>query len=267
MKLLLWCIGLFFHDHIRWLFYVLSTFGNIHLKPTDIAKLNKSCQMYSVISPTILKQNHNIVQTGGFSAALVAPLLTPVNAPITKLALGGLLGGIFETMAKVMHSVDRKMLQQIMPANPVHHTIATLDQDRVLLSDEDKVRQCIQILQWYLEFHEVCKPRLCLLLEMMHQTIQSQKTITSSLISANIKQKLFCRGSSFTLTRVVMSVDNWFTMEKSTQEEAWSTWWMVSCNNRKLFIDTQEFHHALHQGKVSKDLVGNCKRLYWVHKK
>ena len=60
-----------------------------------------------------------------------------------------------------MHLIDPKMIQQVpAPTNPIHRSIATLDQEmRAILerndvSDEEKVRLYNQVLQRYLEYHD-----------------------------------------------------------------------------------------------------------------
>ena len=64
-----------------------------------------------------------------------------------------------------MHLVDPKMMQptKTAPVNPIDRLIVTLDDDmktvldRRNLSEEKKVRQCNQILQRYLEYHDHLK--------------------------------------------------------------------------------------------------------------
>ena len=69
--------------------------GNVKLKPSDKARLTKYRQKLRKVADkrVSLIEKHNIVQTGGFALALMAPLMAPLIAPLAKGALSGLLGG------------------------------------------------------------------------------------------------------------------------------------------------------------------------------
>ena len=66
--------------------------GNVKLKPSDKARLTKYRQKLRKVADkrVSLKQKHKMVQTGGFTPALLAPLLAPLIAPLAKRAVGGL---------------------------------------------------------------------------------------------------------------------------------------------------------------------------------
>ena len=62
--------------------------GNVFLTPNEKAALVKYRLKVQKLSDkkTPLKEKHKIVQTGGFSAALLAPLLKPIILPLASAA-------------------------------------------------------------------------------------------------------------------------------------------------------------------------------------
>ena len=118
-------------------------------------------------------------------------------------------------MAKIMQLVDPKMLQQQQvpaPVNPLHRSIATLDQDmrgilqRIDLSDEEKVRQYNQVLQRYLEYHDHLRPPPPAL-----PATAASKDIEEKLLAVVPKQSMMKRKAQALLERIKRQADMGWT--------------------------------------------------------
>ena len=70
--------------------------GNVSLTPAQKAKLTRYKQKIRQVAnkKTALKQKQQIVQTGGFLPALLAPLLGSVITPLAEKAVGGIVKAI-----------------------------------------------------------------------------------------------------------------------------------------------------------------------------
>ena len=76
--------------------------GNVPLTAPQKAKLTKYKQKLRKVADkkVSLKEKHKIVQSGGFSTALLAPLMKPVIAPLAGKALTGVVGGLVKKIQK-----------------------------------------------------------------------------------------------------------------------------------------------------------------------
>ena len=179
-------------------------------------------------------------------------------------------------MVKVMHLVDPKMLQQMsIPANPVHRTIATLDQDmqavldRQDLSDDDKVRHYNQILQRYLEYHDRLKSTAAPS-SLRDATSNNMEQEVLTLVPDKWKHK------AHTILERIKHQPNMSWNERG--EFVYNGEVVKGSNIADLVNDVvrhrktfhphgwQEFARALRQGNVPQDLIGNRKRWDWMHR-
>ena len=159
------------------------------------------------------------------------------------------------------------MLQQqneSAPVNPVHCSIATLDQDmqailqRTDLSNEEKVGQYNQVLQRYLECHDhLCSPP--------PPSVAASKDIQTEVLEM-VPLKLRHKAATL-LEHIKWQLDmSWNEQGELIFNGKWlkvATWWiwsMASCVIKKTFQTHawQEFAHALRQRNITQDLVGNA---------
>ena len=178
-----------------------------------------------------------------------------------------------------MQLVDPKMLQQQVtaPVNPVHRSIATLDQDmqtilqRTDLSDEEKVRRYNQVLQRFLEYHDHLRappppPPV---------TTTTSKDIEDEVLAIVPKQSMMKRKAQALLERIKRQPNMSWTErgELVFEGEVIKGSNIVDLvndvlRNRKTFDHPQgwrQFARALRQSNVPHDLVGNRRLWDWMH--
>ena len=174
-----------------------------------------------------------------------------------------------------MHLIDPKMIQQVpAPTNPIHRSIATLDQEmRAILerndvSDEEKVRLYNQVLQRYLEYHDHLRTGLvtktnqtvpkAMQEEVLHTVPKTMRRKAESIlerINRNPNMGWNERGEFVFNDKVVRGsnivdlVNDLIRHRKSFQPHGW-----------------EEFARALRQSNIPQDLVGNRNRWEWMHR-
>lgn len=179
-----------------------------------------------------------------------------------------------------MHLVDPKIMQQMSaPVNPIHRSIANLDQDmqailqKTNLSDQDKVREYNQVLQRYLEYYDHVRNPIPTLPTPHSTPSQSSRSVRDEVLrtvpktmkrkaeavldrienQANMKWndrgELIYEGELVKGSNVVDLVNDVIRHRKSFQPRGW-----------------QEFARALRQSNVPQDLVGNQERWRWMHR-
>ena len=181
-------------------------------------------------------------------------------------------------MAKIMQLVDPKMLQQQVPApvNPLHRSIATLDQDmqailqRTNLSDEEKVRQYNQVLQRSLEYHDHLRAP-----SPAPPATTTLKDIEEEVLAVVPKQSMMKRKAQALLERIKRQPDMGWTErgELVFEGEVIKGSNIVDLvndvlRNRKSFDHPhgwRQFARALRQSNVPRDLVGNRRLWDWMH--
>lgn len=173
-----------------------------------------------------------------------------------------------------MHLMDPKMVEQMMmvPANPLHRRIATLDQEMraVLenneLSDAEKVTKYNQILQHYLGYLQT-PPALNSPSSIPTQGVREEvlQTVPKTLrrkaetildrisrepnMSWNERGEFVYNGEVIKGSNVVDLVNDMIRQRKSFQPRGW-----------------EDFARALRQSNVPQDLVGNPRRWEWMHR-
>ena len=182
-----------------------------------------------------------------------------------------------------MHLIDPKMMMQQVPAptNPIHRSIATLDQEmktileRSGLTDEEKVRQYNQVLQRYLEYHDHLKTPLisntnqtvpntnqtvpkAIQEEVLHTVPKTLRRKAETILERinrhpnmnwNDRGEFVFNGEVVRGSNVVDLVNDIIRHRKSFQPHGW-----------------EEFARALRQSNVPQDLVGNRNRWDWMHR-
>lgn len=178
-------------------------------------------------------------------------------------------------MAKIMHLVDPRMMEQMSaPINPIHHSINALDRDmqsilnRTDLSDDEKVQKYNQVLQRYLEYHNHLRspapvdPAPTVVNNYQNEVISTvPKTLKRKAIallervqrhpdlSWTDDGEMIYQGEVFPGSHIVDLINDMIRPRKSFEPHGW-----------------QVFAHALQQTNIPQDLVGNAQRWDWMKK-